>query len=77
MSYRPLITAALSPLLLGAMCCLAGCGDKKPDLTPADGPMERTGEAIDKAAEKTGEVIEKGVDKTGEKLEEAGEKLQE
>ncbi len=45
--------------LVAIFCCyaIAGCGD-------ADkGPMQKTGEAIDKAAEKTGEAVEKTVDK--------------
>ena len=37
-----------------------------------EGPMERTGKEIDKAAEKTGEKIDKAVNKTGEKIEKAG-----
>ena len=47
-------------LVLGALfAVLSGC--KK------EGPMERTGKEIDKAAEKTGEQIEKA----GEKIKDA------
>ncbi|MEW5765286.1 MAG: hypothetical protein ACOYXN_02760 [Acidobacteriota bacterium] len=41
-----------------------------------NGPMERTGRAIDKAASKTVEAVGKGLEKTGEALESGGEKLQ-
>lgn len=40
-----------------------------------DGPMERTGEKIDRAADKTGEQINKAVEKTGEKIEQTGDKI--
>ena len=60
-----------SPLALASfsLCCCAlmGCGDAN------KGPMEKTGETIDKAAEKTGEVIKDGAKKTGEAAEKAGE----
>jgi hypothetical protein len=49
-------------------CALAGCGDAD------QGPMEKTGEAVDKAAEKTGEAVKNGAEKTGEAVEKAGEK---
>jgi len=63
---RVLITT-LSTL---ALCCLMfACGEKP-------GPIEKTGQTIDKAAEKTGEVIKEGAEKTGEALEKAGEKVQ-
>ena len=42
-----------------------------------EGPMERTGKEIDKAAEKTGQQIKKGVDKTGDALEKTGDKIKE
>jgi hyperosmotically inducible protein len=42
---------------------------------PKEGPMERTGKEIDKAAEKAGEKVDKAVEKTGEKVEKAGEKI--
>jgi len=48
-------------LVLGALVAgLSGCKKK-------EGPMERTGKEIDKAAEKTGEQIEKA----GEKIKDA------
>jgi hypothetical protein len=60
----------ISPLSILALCCLMlACGEKP-------GPMEKSGQAIDKAAEKTGEVIKEGAQKTGESLEKAGEKVQ-
>ena len=40
-----------------------------------EGPMERTGKEIDKAAEKTGDKIDKAIEKTGDKIEKAGEKI--
>ncbi|MBC8017074.1 MAG: hypothetical protein H7X83_00960 [Verrucomicrobia bacterium] len=50
----------IAALVLGALVVvLSGC--KK------EGPMERTGKEIDKAAEKTGEQIEKA----GEKIKDA------
>lgn len=58
-------------LVIAGLCVgLAACGDDN------KGPMEKTGEAIDKAGEKTGEVIKEGAQKTGEAAEEAGEKVQ-
>ena len=60
------------PLLLITICVgLMGCGDDN------KGPMEKTGETIDKAAEKTGEVIKEGAQKTGEAVKQAGEKVKE
>jgi hypothetical protein len=47
---------------------VAGCKKK-------EGPMERTGKEMDKAAEKTGQQIDKAIEKTGEKIEEAGDKV--
>jgi hypothetical protein len=62
-----------SLLLVASLCVgLTACGDKSSD----KGPMEKTGEAVDKAAEKTGEVIKEGAQKTGEAVEKAGEKVQ-
>ena len=42
-----------------------------------EGPMERSGKEIDKAAEKTGQQIDKAIEKTGTKIEKAGEKIKE
>ena len=59
-------------LSIASLCLgLAACGDDN------KGPMEKTGESIDKAAEKTGEVLKDGAQKTGEAIEKAGEKVQE
>ena len=61
----------IAVLVLGILISgVSGC--KK-----TEGPMERTGKEIDKAAEKTGEKIDKAVKKTGEKIEKAGEKIKE
>lgn len=64
----------VKPLLtLGLLAALAvGCHKNK----DAEGPMERAGRGVDKAAEKTGEALEKAADKTGEALEKAGQKMQ-
>ena len=52
-------------LVLGALVAgLSGCKKK-------EGPMERTGKEIDKAAEKTGEQIEKA----GEKMKDAAKDM--
>jgi len=40
-----------------------------------EGPMERTGREIDKAAEKSGQQLDKAINKTGESIEKAGEKI--
>ncbi|MDO9307481.1 MAG: hypothetical protein Q7V04_00305 [Deltaproteobacteria bacterium] len=40
-----------------------------------EGPLERAGKEIDRAAEKTGQQINKAVEKSGEKLEKAGDKI--
>jgi hypothetical protein len=55
---------ALSMLVAG----MSGCKKK-------EGPAERAGREIDKAAEKTGQGIGNAVDKAGEKMEQAGEKI--
>jgi len=56
-------------LLLGALVAvLSGCQKK-------EGPLERAGKEIDKAAEKTGQQIDKALEKTGEKVEKAGDKI--
>ncbi len=44
---------------------LLGCGDDN------KGPMEKTGETIDKAAEKTGEAVKEGAQKTGDAVKDA------
>lgn len=53
-----------------ALSGLLACAEK-------NGPMERTGRALDKAGSKTVKVVGKGIEKTGEVLEKGGEKLQE
>lgn len=64
---RSLLTVlALSIMVAG----MSGCQKK-------EGPMERAGKEIDKAAEKTGKEIEKALEKTGKDLEKAGEKIKE
>ena len=40
-----------------------------------EGPMEKSGKAIDNAVEKSGQQVDKAVDKTGESLEKAGDKV--
>lgn len=59
----------VAALVLGILVAgLSGCKKK-------EGPLERTGKEIDKAAEKAGQQIDKAVEKTGEKIEQAGEKI--
>jgi hypothetical protein len=41
-----------------------------------EGPMERSGKAVDNAGEKTSDTVKEGVEKTGEATERAGEKMQ-
>jgi hypothetical protein len=61
----------VAALVLGILVAgVSGCKKK-------EGPMERTGKEIDKAAEKTGQQINKAVEKTGEKIEKAGDKIKE
>ena len=61
--------SVLAALILGVLIfAVAGCEKK-------EGPMERTGREMDKAAEKTGQQINKAVEKTGEKIEKAGDKI--
>lgn len=55
-----------------ALLGLAACGRN----SKGEGPMERSGKAVDNAAEKTGETVKEGVEKTGEGVENAGEKMQ-
>jgi len=52
------------------MAGVSGCKKK-------EGPLERAGKEIDRAAEKTGQQINKAVEKSGEKLEKAGDKIKE
>lgn len=57
-------------LVIAGLCfSLAACGEGD------KGPMEKTGETIDKGAQKTGEVIKEGAHKTGEAVENAGERV--
>ena len=42
-----------------------------------EGPMERSGKEIDKAAEKTGKQIDKAIKTTGEKIEKTGDTMKE
>lgn len=62
---RNIIAAVVSGILIAGM---TGCKKK-------EGPMERAGQEIDKAAEKTGQQIEKGIEKSGENIEKAGDKI--
>lgn len=56
-------------LALGALVAVvSGCQKK-------EGPAERAGKEIDKAAEKTGQGIDKALGTVGEKMEKAGEKV--
>lgn len=63
---RYLIAALVSSFLIAGA---SGC--KK------EGPMERTGKEIDKAAEKTGQQINKAVEKAGDQIEKTGDKIKE
>lgn len=68
---EPCMRPLLSFLFIASLAAgLAACGDDN------KGPMEKTGESIDKAAEKTGEAVKEGAQKTGEGVEKAGEKVQ-
>lgn len=69
--------------LLATLALAAACHKNK----DAEGPMERagknvdkaakkTGEALETAAEKTGDAAEKAADATGKAFEKAGKKLQ-
>jgi hypothetical protein len=58
--------------LLLAACGITACGRN----AKGEGPMERSGKAVDKAAKDTGEAVHEGVEKTGEATERAGEKMQ-
>jgi hypothetical protein len=62
---------ALAALILGILIAgLSGCQKK-------EGPMERTGKEIDRAAEKAGQKIDRAVEKSGENIEKVGEKIKE
>jgi hypothetical protein len=61
--------SVIAALVLGILAAgVSGCKKQ-------EGPMERTGREMDKAAEKTGQQIDKSIRKTGEKIEEAGDKV--
>jgi hypothetical protein len=61
--------SVIAALVLGILVAgVPGCKKK-------EGPMERTGKEMDKAAEKTGQQIDKSIKKSGEKIEEAGDKV--
>lgn len=47
-----------------AVSGISGCQKK-------EGPLERAGREIDRAAEKTGQQLEKALEKTGEKIKDA------
>jgi hypothetical protein len=55
---RPILSCLF---IAGIAAGLVACGDDN------KGPMEKTGEAVDKAAQKTGEAVEKA----GEKVQDA------
>jgi len=59
-----LMTALAGSLLTGLACA------------EKNGPMEKTGRAVDKAAAKTVHAVGKATEKTGEALEKAGDKMQ-
>ena len=42
-----------------------------------NGPMEKAGRAVDKAASKTVQAVGKATEKTGEALQKAGDKIEE
>lgn len=61
--------SVIAAMVLGILVAgVTGC-------TKKEGPMERTGKEMDKAAEKTGQKIDKAIEKTGEKIEETGDKI--
>lgn len=62
---RILITLAAGGLMAGLACA------------EKNGPMEKAGRAVDKAAAKTVKAVGKATEKTGEALEKAGDKIQE
>lgn len=60
--YRAVILASVLAV------CVAGCGSQ--------GPAEKTGEAVDKAAHETVEGAKKAADKTGEAAHKAEDKVE-
>jgi hypothetical protein len=62
---RSVITALVVGILVAG---LSGCQKK-------EGPAERAGKEIDKAAEKTGQQLDNTVKKAGETMEQAGDKI--
>lgn len=60
-----LLTALAGGLVTGLACA------------ERNGPMEKAGRAVDKAAAKTVKAVGKATEKTGEALEKAGDKIQE
>jgi hypothetical protein len=63
--WRIVVAALVLSVLVAG---LSGCKKK-------EGPAERAGKEIDKAAEKTGQGIGNVVNKAGEKMEQAGDKI--
>jgi hypothetical protein len=62
-----------APLVFAlAIAALGGCHRNQ----DAEGPIERAGKQVDKAANKTGKALGKAADKTGEAFQKAGKKLQ-
>ncbi|MBI2210670.1 MAG: hypothetical protein HYY47_00955 [Deltaproteobacteria bacterium] len=61
-----LLLAALSFMVLAG-----GCEKSEPE-----GPAEKMGKEIDKAAKEAGQQFGEALEKTGQALEEAGKKLQ-
>jgi len=59
----------LIAVLAAAMLTGLSCAEK-------NGPMEKAGRAVDKAAAKTVDAVGKATEKTGEALEKAGDKMQ-
>lgn len=59
-----IVTVVLGILMAGIFGC-----------QKSEGPMERTGREIDKAAESTGQKIDKTIKKTGDAIEKTGEKI--
>jgi len=60
----------IAALMLGIMVAgMSGCKKK-------EGPMERAGQKMDKAAEKAGQQIDKATEKTGEAIKKTGEKIE-
>jgi hypothetical protein len=62
---RNIIAAVVSGILIAGV---TGCKKN-------EGPLERTGQEMDKAAEKTGQHIDKAIKKSGDNIEKAGDKI--